>query len=552
MALYGLAMVVRALLFALHPDAAYPDSYYYADVARSLQAGHGFNVDFIYSFIDVGGRIPGHPGLPIPSNAFWMPLASIVQLPSMWLLGPSPLASALPFALVGSLAAPLTWLIAREMGCSPRIAIAAAIGVAIPAGASIFMAQPDNFSLFQVLGTAAIWFTVRGLAGHRRSFALAGLMVGLATLSRNDGLLLGGVVGLAFVWDRRRAWRSKGTRAPAVPWRYAVACFGLFMLVVAPWYLRQLAVFGSILPSSASGQTLFIRNYDDINSVTSTASLGSFLSQGIGSIVAGRVLGLVAAVGIYSVLLCSLALAPFVVVGAWARRRSADFGPFFLYAVLLFAVSALLFPFYVPHGTFIHSAVALVPFSFILGMEGIVIVVTWIARHRRSWEEARAARMFLVAAIALLALNAGVFGAGASQSWNSERESLIGAGAAIDALGAPSTDLVMSADPAGIEYFTGRGGVVTPVDSLEVIHRVAELYGIRWLVLQRSQIVAALAPVLESKGQPAWIGRPIFSLAYNGPKTGDPAADTAPAVAVYPICTAAFDLRCSVVARSGP
>jgi len=257
MALYGLAMVVRALLFALHPDAAYPDSYYYADVARSLQAGHGFNVDFIYSFIDVGGRIPSHPGLPIPSNAFWMPLASIVQLPSMWLLGPSPLASAIPFALIGSLAAPLTWLIAREMGCRPRVALAAGIGVAIPAGASIFMAQPDNFSLFQVLGTAAIWFTVRGLAGHRWSFALAGVMVGLATLSRNDGLLLGGVVGLAFVWDRRRAWRSKGTRAPAIPWRYAVACFGLFVLVVAPWYLRQLAVFGTILPSSATGQTLF-------------------------------------------------------------------------------------------------------------------------------------------------------------------------------------------------------------------------------------------------------------------------------------------------------
>ena len=160
--------------------------------------------------------------------------------------------------------------------------------------------------------------------------------------------------------------------------------------------------------------------------------------------------------------------------------------------------------------------------------------------------------MFLVAAIALLALNAGVFAAGASQSWNSERESLIAAGAAIDATGAPSTDLVMSADPAGIEYYTGRGGVVTPVDSLDVIHQVAELYGVRWLVLQRSQIVAAMAPVLESRGQPAWIGQPIFSLPYDGPKTGDPAADAAPAVAVYPICASAFDLRCSVVARSGP
>ena len=109
-ALYALALLVRGLLFAVHPDAAYPDSYYYVDVARAIQAGHGFNIDFIYSFLDVGGHIPADPSLPIPSNGFWMPLASIVQLPSMWLLGPTPLASALPFMLIGALAAPLTWL----------------------------------------------------------------------------------------------------------------------------------------------------------------------------------------------------------------------------------------------------------------------------------------------------------------------------------------------------------------------------------------------------------------------------------------------------------
>src|SRR5664279_2003801 len=103
-ALFALAVAVRAVVFGLHPDAAYPDSYYYVDVARALHAGQGFNIDFIWSFVDVGGRIPAHPILPIPSNAHWMPLAAIIQLPTMWLLGPTPLASVIPFVIIGSLA----------------------------------------------------------------------------------------------------------------------------------------------------------------------------------------------------------------------------------------------------------------------------------------------------------------------------------------------------------------------------------------------------------------------------------------------------------------
>jgi hypothetical protein len=552
MALYGLAFVVRALLFALHPDAAYPDSYYYVDVARALQAGHGFNIDFIWSFVDVGGRIPANPTLPIPSNAHWMPLASIVQLPTMWLLGPTQLASAIPFLLIGALAAPLTWLIAREIGAGDRIAMAAGVAVAIPGAAAIYMAQPDNFSLYQPLGLAAMWLAARGLRGHRGSFALAGLAVGLATLARNDGILLGATVGLAFVWDRWRAWRSGGGRAPKIPWRYAFACLGLFVVVMAPWYLRQLAVFGSFSPSSTSGRILLIANYEQLNSVTSDTSLGAFLGQGIGPLVTSRVLGLVSAIQIYSVLACSVVLVPFVVVGAWSRRRSVDFGPFFLYTGLLFGASALLFAVHVPYGTFLHSAVALVPFTFILGMEGVVIVVTWIARHRRGWEEERAARMFLIAAVGTLVLNAAAFGLLVNKSWNSERDALISAGQAIDAAGGRTSDLVLSADPGGIEYFTGRGGVMTPDDSLDVIHRVATAYGVRWLVLQRSQIVAAMAPVLESKGRPAWIGPQIYALPYDGPKTGDSAADAAPAMAVYPVCTTASDTRCLGVARAGP
>jgi hypothetical protein len=135
-----------------------------------------------------------------------------------------------------------------------------------------------------------------------------------------------------------------------------------------------------------------------MNSVTSDTSLSGFLSQGIGPLIQSRILGLVSAVQIYFVIAIPIVLAPFALIGGWARRRSVDFGPFFVYAVLLFAASGLLFAVHVPYGTFLHSAVAMVPFTFILVFEGTVIAARWAARHRPSWTEEGATRLFLVAA----------------------------------------------------------------------------------------------------------------------------------------------------------
>ena len=121
--LYAFALLVRLVLIALYPDPAYVDSYYYVNVARALQAGHGFNIDFIWTFVDTGGALPANPSLPIPSNAHWMPLASLVQVPFLLLAGPTALASALPFALVGALAAPMTWAFAIEAGARRDVAV---------------------------------------------------------------------------------------------------------------------------------------------------------------------------------------------------------------------------------------------------------------------------------------------------------------------------------------------------------------------------------------------------------------------------------------------
>ena len=98
--LFALALGVRLLLIAAYPDPAYPDSYYYVDVARSLHATGRLEVDFVWIFAEVGGTIPANPVLPIPSNAHWLPLSSFLQVPFIAVLGPTAWASALPMALV--------------------------------------------------------------------------------------------------------------------------------------------------------------------------------------------------------------------------------------------------------------------------------------------------------------------------------------------------------------------------------------------------------------------------------------------------------------------
>jgi hypothetical protein len=541
-----LAVAVRAALVAAFPDPAYPDAAYYAAVARSIAGGDGLTVPFVWIFAELGDRIPAVGTLPIPSNGHWLPLASLLQAPFVTLLGPTAVANALSGVLVGALAAPLTWAIARDARVRPGVALAAGVLAAIPGPLFAFMGQPENFGLVHVLIPLSLWLAARGLAGSGAAFALAGLVAGLVALARTDGLFLALAIGLVWLLDRLRWRRSRGgsggwARVEAARPLSLVAAVGSamgFLAVMAPWWARQLATFGSISPTTSNGSALWIRSLAEWDSITARPSLERFLAQGPAAIAASRLAGLGSAVVIFATTVLGIVLVPFFLVGALLRRGDVAFRPWFAYATLLFAAAALLFPLHVPNGTWAHAIIGLAPHATILALDGVAAVAGRLPGGLGRDPRAVAAPVLLAAAL--------VAGLGLATApsvlagWAAVRDPRIALAADLDARGVPATDRLLALDAAGTWYWTHRPTVVTPNDPIGTVEAVARAYGIRWLVVEPHEVVPAVRDaVATDAARPSWIGP--AALVVDG-------ADGTPALLLYPVCTTDDDARCAPAA----
>jgi 4-amino-4-deoxy-L-arabinose transferase-like glycosyltransferase len=538
--LFLVALAARAAIGLAVSEPAYPDAYYYANLARTLAEGQGLWIDYIWNFVEVGGSLPAEGVLPIPSNAHWQPLAAAIQVPFLWILGPNAIAAALPFWLAAAAVAPLTYLIGQDAGMPRWQAACAGLLMMMPGAVAPYLGQPDNFALFMLLGSLALWLCARGLRGDRRAFALGGVVVGLAFLSRTDGLLLGVPYAVAFGADLLRP-----PRASRIGWWPAVACGVGFLIVVAPWLWRQLDVFGSLSPSAAGGRILFITEYRELYSVSSETTLDAFLAQGPLSLLRSRLEGLGSALQTFAVMPLLFVLFPFLLVGAWDRRRDRAYQPWGLYAIVLFAFSALVSAVHVPYGTFLHSAVALVPHGYLVALSGLAVVVRWVAARRRTWDAARATRNFTVIGVSVVMVVSGVATFVTIRSWTQERDARAPVLAMLAAR-SESGERVMSPDAGAYRYHGGWPGIVTPDDPLPVVEEALRLYDVRWLVLEAAHVTAGLRPILEGSQRPDWLSEPLVEVPAieQDDQHATQGASPLPAAALYAVCLTADDGRC--------
>jgi hypothetical protein len=143
----------------------------------------------------------------------------------------------------------------------------------------------------------------------------------------------------------------------------------------------------------------------------------------------------------------------------------------------------LVFAVHVPHGTFIHSAVALLSHHVPARYGRCRIGGGVIASKRPSWNGARATALFTYGAVGVVVLAAVFQTVGTLGRWAQTRAVQQTVARVLQAT--PADDRVMSADAGAYFYLSGREGVVTPNDPLPVIEDTMRAYGVRWLVLER-------------------------------------------------------------------
>lgn len=232
-----LALVLR--VGAVAADSGFRpenDSLDYDRHGRSIADGDGYPRSGI--LLQGGPTALRPPGYPVLLGAVYA--AS----------GDSVTAGRLAAAALGALIVLLIYLIAKTVWGRKTALWASGLAAVFP---PLILLSQELLSepLFLALELAAVLsvFAFRRSGGLLRWAALAGLLCGVAAITRNIGLAL--VVPIAFgLWTARPRFRLDSLAAPAT----MVLCL---VLAMAPWVVRNEIEFGRFIPiSSGTGFTL--------------------------------------------------------------------------------------------------------------------------------------------------------------------------------------------------------------------------------------------------------------------------------------------------------
>lgn len=512
--LYTLISLLGAfVIIRLAGAPSYTDAYYHFTAAERLVRGDGLTIPYLWTYIGAPDAFP--PDGAIPSHTYWMPLTSLSAAVGMWALNAAgdPAATQWPFALM---LAGTTWIgyfLGWKLGGTRRHAWSAGILTLASPFYLRWWGTIDTFAPYAFFGALALLAT--SFASERRStrwFALAGALSGLCHLTRADGLLLLITACAAACWpmggpspQRASANHSaeeinssdaeniekngKVVISPLTRVKWLAVVIGAYLLVMLPWFARNQAAVGSLLPVGGT-QAIWFMEYDELFSYPPDATPETLLSGGPDALISSRWYGLINGLQTFLAVEGVIFIAPLMLIGLWQRRTDFTRG-FWLYAIGVHVAMTLVFPFPGARGGLFHSATALVPWWMAFGVSGLDDVLAWAVKRRRRWRLQTATGIFGAALVlftvgfaVMLAISARPMPV--SPLYAAIREVL------------PPDARVMSADPAALFYHTGLGGVVQPNEHPNVILTLSERYDITHLLVEGRNVPFPLRSILDT------------------------------------------------------
>jgi 4-amino-4-deoxy-L-arabinose transferase-like glycosyltransferase len=234
----AIALVLRLTVVAATWDTPVTlDPQDFSRAAASIAQGHGY---------PPSNRAPGGGPSAFRPPGYPVFLAGVYVIAG----GPSPGAGRLAGAFLGTLSVALIGLIALRLWGRRVGMLALGIAAATPSLVILSTALISE-ALFVPVMLAAVLSALEARRSERRYRWLigTGVLVGLASLTRTNGLILLVPFSLAFVPTRSR--RRLGAWVP--PTVFVITA----LLTVAPWTVRNWTVFHTFIPvSDESGYTL--------------------------------------------------------------------------------------------------------------------------------------------------------------------------------------------------------------------------------------------------------------------------------------------------------
>ena len=496
----GLAVRVLAMLPVAHPG--YMDAAYSYDVALNLAHGGGLNEPFLWNYLDLPA------GIPHPSHLYWMPLPTLLAWLGIALFGQSYRAAQIPFIVLSALLPVISYWVARQATRRRFYGWVAGLLTVFSGFYVVYWGHADNFAPFALAGSLCLIAGWKGLSllalpkGLQSSGAAAngrplrvanpqgprafywtlaaGVLAGLAHLSRADGALLLAVVALFLALRLRRA-----TRMALI----GLAGLGVgYLAVMLPWFVRSWVVAGTPL-TTVGAQTMWLTSYDDLFSYGRELSLSTYLAWGWDNILRSKLQALWLNAQTAVAVLGMVFLAPLAWIGGWRLRGNVFSRLVGSYGALLFLAMTCVFTFPGPRGGLFHSGGALLPFIYAASLAGLDTVVEWASARRRTWNPAMARQVFAAGLVGLAVLVSGLVyypGVVASTRWRQPDAAYTRLAGWLAAQGEPDA-IVMVNDPPGYWYAANMRSIVAPSEPPEATLAAADRYGARYLVLDANR-----------------------------------------------------------------
>lgn len=489
--LFVLGFAVAQGTALLQDSPGYFDSDYYFVGGLQLVEGKGFTEPFLWNYLD------DPAGLPHPSHTYWLPLSSILAAISMFVSGQHTYEGArLIFILLAACIPPLTTRLALDVTNTRTLALTSGLLAVFSVYYLPFLPVTDNYAPFILLG--GLVFLLMKKEGFWVFFAI-GLLVGLMNLARSDGLLWLGLAGLLSLWRSFKTKFPLKTKIQSFVFSGILVVIG-YLLVMGPWYARNIAVFGSPMVPGGS-RVLWLTNYNEIFSFPADQiNMAAWQEAGWDAALKVRLwalkmnlLNTFAAQG-------SILLFPFILIGFWQVREDIRAKIAAIGWLILFSVMTLAFPLIGARGGFFHAGAAFQTFWWSLAPLGLQHFVK-VLKQRKIFTAKHAEIVFQGMLVAICALLSGMIIQLRilQPGWHPEFQMYKKVEQLLVGQGATSDEIAIVRNPALYYIVSGRSTIVMPPGGPDTILTLASKYKASYFILEPEGVLDEYKEIYEQR-----------------------------------------------------